>query len=254
MACDEAPDDLDSAPGDDDVDDWFGPSAGTFAERIDADALDASGHVDEDVPCDEDDVDALDEVAWDDPAEVDGLVAPQPRGGIAAKHGVVEPRFGFPMPSPPAPPVPPAAGSSSDAPRPPAGAALVQGPRSVGTAQVFLPGGKVTFYERGRFVEIVCNQVGHGKCVLTRKVDGDKRLRNAAQGRPLGLAVAWLAKSPACATKAEHWALDSGWPTLEERRSGRSRLQAMQTDASRALLAAERQQWPGEDSEPELCP
>lgn len=54
------------------------------------------------------------------------------------------------------------------------------GPRSRAAAQLFVPGEKLSLYSRSGIVEAVCGNMDHGKCVLTRKMCADQRLRNPA--------------------------------------------------------------------------
>lgn len=131
------------------------------------------------------------------------------------------------------------------------------GPRTAAVATICLRGGKISFYEKGNMVECICHTNGHGKCVLTRRMHGDRRGRATAQGRPLGLASAWLSNGHKCSAKLEHREAGAAWPTLEERRAGRAALKAMAQRGSAdavVLLACERGKRDGEDSELEECP
>jgi hypothetical protein len=113
----------------------------------------------------------------------------------------------------------------------------------------FVPGGKITYYDRQNKVEAVCLNWRHGKCVLTRSMAITTR---SGMGRPLGLCMAWLAKGASVATKVEHWA-DEAMPSRAERVVGRIALKAMGSPGSVGLLSKERAKvCDAEESEPEV--
>jgi hypothetical protein len=113
----------------------------------------------------------------------------------------------------------------------------------------FVDGGKISYYERRGIVECVCNHPAHGKCVLTRSTNPSMSTRRASQGRPLGLAMAWLSKGPTLASKDSHWS-PANWPTLAERLVGRAALMIERPD----FLEIERPKADDEASEPEVAP
>jgi hypothetical protein len=113
---------------------------------------------------------------------------------------------------------------------------------------VFVDGGRLAFYGgKQHNATAQCNNPSHGKCVLTRKMTSG---RKPGQGRPLGLLAAWLASGAEMSSKEEHWALPA-WPTLAARKTARAALKALDTPDVRGLLASERAQLSGEESEPD---
>lgn len=117
--------------------------------------------------------------------------------------------------------------------------------------RVFFPNGKVTFYRSdGRF-EAVCRQhqqTSKAICRLTRT--SAENARKAAQGRPLGLLVAWLelARHHGCGREHKDPVFVNAGITLAQRQAARRSLEA--TDGGVALLACERPQREGEPAEP----
>lgn len=84
------------------------------------------------------------------------------------------------------------------------------------------PEGKITYYINGtrEFIEVRCNNPLHVGCVLTRTMKAN-RANTGSQGRPLGLAMAWLKKGSALPNKAAHRQVEV---TFAERREGRTLL------------------------------
>ena len=113
-------------------------------------------------------------------------------------------------------------------------------------------GGKITYYINGprEFIEVRCNNPLHVGCVLTRTMKAN-RANTGAQGRPLGLAVAWLKKGSGLPNKDAHKRVEI---TFAERREGRALLKERNSYNTNGLLGAERTQREGEDSEPEVRP
>lgn len=127
--------------------------------------------------------------------------------------------------------------------------------RSVrGGATVILqvPGGSIGFYPSKQAFEAVCEQPGHGRCVLTRTKQG-RRIGGSASlcgGRPVGFLAAWLAAGEGCPSKAAHWEATAIERPLAERAALRAQIAAC-GPSGRTLLDCERPQEPGEPAEPE---
>ena len=153
-------------------------------------------------------------VASDEPAD-----AEEPEGPVAEPADVAPP------------PPPPAAGKA------PAG-------RVRSDLFLHVPGGKLTFYAKG-FFTASCEAPGHSKCILSRSSEAG---RKRAQGRPLGLLMAWLAAGAEHPTKEGHWDRTQ-WPNFQQRRDAREALAIL--PLGQELLAQERAQEPGEDIEPD---
>jgi hypothetical protein len=171
----------------------------------------------------------------------------------------------------PAPAASAAASSSTDWMTTPAGAPAEsvagergsQGSQGTGSAAagVYIPGGKISLYlvGTGLDIEVRCMHPGHGKCALTRRMTASTWKGREAQGRPLGLAMAFLACSAekGLHTKIDHWRPEN-WPTRGERLRGRAALKALAATSPEAalLLASERPKRleAGEESEPENAP
>ena len=113
---------------------------------------------------------------------------------------------------------------------------------------VEVPGGKLTYYHKGEFFTATCNNLAHGKCILTRTSRAGKR---SAQGRPLGLLMGWLALGQDSDSKAAHFDR-SRWPNHQARTDARERLSEM--PGAEGLFAEERPQEPGEVGEPDQLP
>ena len=111
-------------------------------------------------------------------------------------------------------------------------------------------GGKLNYYGGSQQNCVAeCNNVAHGKCIMTRKMKPHaKRLERR---RPLGFLAAWLAKGIELRNKDEHFYDRSNWPTREERRAARGRLMELDNDDARGLLAAEPAVEDGEATEPD---
>ena len=148
-------------------------------------------------------------------------------------------------PPPADPPLPPARGE--------------RGPRDAGFERTEYRGDHITYYpnkdgtEGGRFQASCANFAGHGnRCRITRSSLGSVRFWiNPAQGRPLGLMAAWLAKSFEVDPAEEHGAMAS-FSSCADRAEHRGQL--MLEDNGMALSAWERPQWPEEPEEPEESP
>ena len=234
--------------GDGDVDRWFAADGdGSASSHCESDGGVADLDQEEDEPDDGQQLlEDVDERLEETGADGDGPAEPPtPLPGPAASSS------DGPVP----PPVPPFLGP------PPVGAAPAlrgERPGSVASASrhggrpcrvhLLVPGGKISYYDNANNIEAVCNNHAHGRCVLTRRMGQAKRVR----GRPLGLAVAWLAKGCHAADKPAHWRVGDGWPTDEERVAARAFLHAMDTDAARELLALEALRDDDERSEPEV--
>ena len=150
--------------------------------------------------------------------------------------------------SPAAPaPCPPLPGSPQRAP-PARPRRAVGAEMSSAVLVYFVPGGKITMYTKRHIIECVCENKAHGKCVLTRSMLASTARARTGQGRPVGLAVAWLARAAACETKADHWTA-ANWPSLADRKAAREVFKTF--PGSSALLNEERSERPAEDSEPE---
>eukprot|EP00971_Amphidinium_carterae_P322128 6403140-Amphidinium_carterae.1 len=129
------------------------------------------------------------------------------------------------------------------------GAKATFGGKRVADISVDVDGGKILFYKKsGNFVAMCGNEL-HGSCVLTRTSRAGKRL---CQGRPLGLLSSWLYEGQFVGSKEHHW-LQECWPHSHELRSQHRDLLAECPEAE-ALFEQERDQEPGEDCEPDICP
>lgn len=115
-----------------------------------------------------------------------------------------------------------------------------------------VPGGSISYYPSKNAFEAVCEQKGHGRCVLTRTSKGRciGRTGKMVGGRPVGFLAAWLSHGEQLATKADHWAGDAVARPLAERQSLRTQI-AESGQSGRLLLSFEREQSPGEPAEPE---
>ena len=144
-----------------------------------------------------------------------------------------------------APPEPPPAPAAARIPRAEAG------PRVPTRLQFFVPGCKLSYYEGSDSIQVDCANPLHGRCTLTRKVRG--WARRPAQGRPIGLAVAWCARGllPDVRTKVDHTRA-ADMPSREERLRGRAFCKT--SELGRHMLAQERAKRAAEPSEPEDCP
>lgn len=124
---------------------------------------------------------------------------------------------------------------------------------------VYLPEGRLAYYIHDHRFEATCRihqtrrpDGSFSMCKLTRTSKPSDR--RSGQGRPMGLAAAWLSAAQCHETKESH--NDRFWMatclTKEERRAARTRLKLVQ--GGPRLLECERPQRPGEDSEPEVVP
>jgi hypothetical protein len=128
---------------------------------------------------------------------------------------------------------------------------IERGPIGKANAVAFVPGGKISYYASKQDIEAFCTDPRHGKCVLTRRMTGAKQAGRLGQGRPLGLATAWLAKGSECATKEDH-KLAALTLSKEERAAGRLSLQAISGSDVSALFANERPCDADEGEEPDV--
>ena len=143
-----------------------------------------------------------------------------------------------------------AASSSGDVAPPPMAPPAPVGRRGKAAYVLFVPGGKLNYYGGSQQNCVAeCNNVAHGKCIMTRKMKPHaKRLKRR---RPLGFLAAWLAKGIELRNKDEHFYDRSNWPTREERRAARGRLMELDNDDARGLLAVEPAVKDGEATEPD---
>lgn len=132
-------------------------------------------------------------------------------------------------------------------------------PRDGAPMVVYLPEGRIAYYSHDQRFEATCTiqQVrrpdgGVDMCKLTRTSRPSERRRG--QGRPLGLALAWLSAAHQHSDKESHgerfWI--STCVTKEERVAARRRLKTVENGCQ--LLECERPPHPGEDSEPDVVP
>ena len=114
-------------------------------------------------------------------------------------------------------------------------------------AEIFcnVTGGKITYYPKGEYFTATCEAAGHTRCVLTRTA---KSGRKAAQGRPRGLLLGWLAKGPGLPNKEAHFDRNN-WPSHAERSAARAAFAA--SDLGEVMLPIERGLALGESEEPE---
>eukprot|EP00971_Amphidinium_carterae_P050449 993618-Amphidinium_carterae.1 len=117
-------------------------------------------------------------------------------------------------------------------------------------AEIFaeVPGGRLAYYDNKGLFQASCSRAGHGRCVLTRSALPGRR---PAQGRPLGLLVAWLGMGHTVATKEQHWD-KTLWPAKPAREAAREELQ--QYAGGLELLACERALGAEEGEEPDDLP
>lgn len=124
---------------------------------------------------------------------------------------------------------------------------------------VYLPEGRLAYYAHDQRFEATCRihqarrrDGSFNMCKLTRTSKPSER--RSGQGRPLGLAMAWLGAANCHETKESH--NDRFWMSTclgkEERRAARQRLNSVEN--GRSLFDCERPQRPGEDSEPDVVP
>eukprot|EP00971_Amphidinium_carterae_P066072 1308965-Amphidinium_carterae.1 len=134
------------------------------------------------------------------------------------------------------------------------GTPAFRGPNQAATAFIEVYAGRITYYANKGYFECVCGNKFHGRCVLTRNAKAKKVAGGRfAGGRPLGMMLAWLAKSFDFPTKSDHRegiVLDTPY---EERAAEREWLKS--SDEGMALLSCEREHDPdidGPHEEPEL--
>ena len=144
------------------------------------------------------------------------------------------------VPDVPAPLHPPVA---PEPPGPPIGP-------GVADVTVFLVGiGRISYYAYGNRFEASCDSSIHTICRLTRTSRADRRDRNEAQGRPMGLLAAWLLANGLFTTKMDHreTAVIMSF-SHEERMDARAYITALPNGP--LLLSYERMQRVGEGIEP----
>ena len=104
-------------------------------------------------------------------------------------------------------------------------------------------GGTLRYYKQG-FFTATCNNPRHKRCTLTRTAAAGKK---PAQGRPLGLMLAWLQWGEGLETRAQHWTR-ADWPSHESRSAQREAFS--RREGAEDFLAFERELAPGEQGEP----
>eukprot|EP00971_Amphidinium_carterae_P350898 6491798-Amphidinium_carterae.2 len=126
------------------------------------------------------------------------------------------------------------------------------GPRFPADAMIQLDNnlGKIAYHRSKDAYEAHCPC--HARCVLTRTCKGKKKVRGtaSAQGRPLGMLVAWLQMGEGATSREAHWD-KAKWIdglSLDKRRAGRQLLKDMRE--SHVLFPFERPLLPGEEDEP----
>ena len=109
-----------------------------------------------------------------------------------------------------------------------------------------------TLLHDNNFIVAHCFRHGTKVCRLTRTLRGSTNANRKAQGRPLGLCVAWLAAAdhPDWDTPALHKKMDH--PDLDARMQARAKLAGYEN--SDAWFALERCQREDEEEEPEVAP
>ena len=109
-------------------------------------------------------------------------------------------------------------------------------------------GGRIVYYAHRNEFYAECPLRVHGHGQLCRRArTSNANHRRPAQGRPLGTLMAWLELSLEYETGDDHKTIFAC--TLQQRRAAREALKLI--PGSQTLLAAERDKFPGEDSEPE---
>ena len=164
----------------------------------------------------------------DEPAEADGLAGPE----VFAPPPLVEPEAPPPRPHGPAPVVVEDAAPDAAARRGRADAVML------------CTGGTISFYANKNQFTAVCNNGGHGQCVVTRQAT----LRAKCRGRPLGFMLRWLELGDAAASKDDHWEMISVVEGDQPARQVARRL-VEATVEGRALAAFERPRAAGEGDE-----
>lgn len=126
-------------------------------------------------------------------------------------------------------------------------------------AELFLESGAVLRIYRNqqgqRSLVAHCSETAHGqhKCRLSRALHGSNRFDRQAQGRPMGLALAWLecSHNPSLPDRTSHVKMDP-MPSFADR--VRCRDTHRDTLGLIPFFEAERALRPGEGQEPEECP
>ena len=220
-------------------DEFFGLDGGEDASGVPLEETSGSG----DDPADVDAIGILDDDIFAEggadskaPKEdVVGLAEPTAPvvGGSITAASSSGPREPPPLPPPIAPPPAPfAAGEEPDR-----------------AQQLWVRGGKLSYYTQKKFMTAICENKAHGKCVLTRTIHGREGFPD---GRPLGLMVAWLAKGCDLDTKRDHWR-SIHWPTFAERCAARDEFAMLTHPDAVGMRQGERKQRGDEGPEPYLC-
>ena len=171
-------------------------------------------------------------------------------------------------PPPPAPPDLPGSPLPADDGEEPAAAAGA-GAYGMGVAHMRfetpLPSNEFAIIKCDEEMKIMaghCNYPGHGiYCRLNRATRPHAKGRKEAQGRPLGLILAWLGCADQFANQKDHHAITVGPNALiapqlsfESRQHVRAALEAAQPGTYAALTALERRRRGGEGIEPGAVP
>ena len=173
-----------------------------------------------------------------DPAAAALPLVPMPGSGLVA---AAEPP---PLPPPACPPVP------------------IDRQGEVTTLE--LPEGKIKYYFKSKVFVAECareehrvlNDSGHRlKCHLTRPATASRLRSRPAQGRPLGMLMAWLHQCPPGFSRQQHVHEMPAFLLARCSTRGPSCLErGMGSDAARCLLALEREKLGEEESEPDMIP
>ena len=163
-----------------------------------------------------------------------------------------------PLPPPPPPPAPELA-----IPHPPAiefeeVAPPARASRNPADIVIGVRGsGVLRFYSNKRQIVAQCLSRGHGpNCFLTRTIEPSGSPAYAAQGRPMGFMLAWLAEAPPAISRFDHVHLFKPSYEVRARHRERGMLQAAELPNLGDLFAKERppRQHLGEGDEPRGCP
>ena len=144
------------------------------------------------------------------------------------------------------------ASSSADAPPPPTTAPTYVGLVEDAKGATLHLGsiGKISYYKKkGGFFEATCYNIHHDNCRLTRVAYGSDDMNRRAQGRCLGLFMAWLLARNQVGEHSDHIsAFFLASMDLECRQTGRTRLQTYV--GSERLFEKERVRRTDEPEEP----
>eukprot|EP00971_Amphidinium_carterae_P191685 3803512-Amphidinium_carterae.3 len=114
---------------------------------------------------------------------------------------------------------------------------------------VALPNGRLSFYANKQLFEARCTVKGHRQCVLSRTAQS-KKARSSGSGRPLGLLMSFLSFGSSCSNKEEHWCKET-WATWNKAHRREQRRLLLQVPNGPEMMAYERPQRVGEESEPD---